>query len=1295
MGKQRHLGVENLEDRRLLAGDVADIVVGAGNLPRRDSTIEPDYIYNELEREEDRGDDRIPNNNQSEAELLPLGFDMGEFEAIDVRGELIEETVGSGRSSEVAVPNANPPVVLFDDGSFLTANPVSHTSGIPIAFDGVLGDSVDGYNSNNSAGLGGDADFYELLELEPGQWITAHVDGAPASVLALYDEFGTVIESTEASTEVENYIFHEVEEAGDYYIAIVPYDPAVGVGNFRLPLNPVSGPDTVQGGPAGNYTLTIGVDAVDADFYAVDLMPGDILGVNGIGAADVISLRKANGDLMLQSSTDRSDLYPVASPLPGGGNTSLAYVIDTPGRYIMTVNGHQYGNYLLETRVFRPAIESAPEGTNQILFLDFDGALFNSEVVFGAPKLTQLSPMSSYLRRWGLDNEDALINAIIREVEDDYIHDLQAVNPNSRFTILNSRDHADPFGQPYVSRIIVGGSQGQLGIQGIFGIAESIDLGNFDMSETAVVLLDTFAAPSSDPNSANHYPIAPGARRVDLVARALSVTISHEAGHIFGAWHTEAMSADTNIIDGGGTRPESEVIGVGPDLIWGTADDFDVDFVEDIFDLSEGYTGVSNVPGMFANIFISGKGEDFVPTQSVSGTIFNDVDGDGERDAGEGGVEGARVYVDVNRDGEFGIGEPSSLSDATGSFTVPGVTADDTPLKLVVLPGSVVTTPEGNAIPLTSSEFVFGVRSESGTSTGTDYGDAPASYGVASHLVQSTIHLGASVDGDVLGQVDDGPDDDGVSLSGLVIGGTGTGIITATSGDLPAAVVNGWIDFNGDGAFSGSEQIIRDVEVEGTRQLEFSVPASAVAGTTWARFRYGFDRGIGAVGEGRVGEVEDYEVTIVTSGDGGGPVEIPPTAADDFVVVLEDSVDVNLNVLTNDSAGSAAISISSVGVPSQGGSVSISGDGLRLVYSPAADFVGQETFSYSIASSVGSDTGIVTVDVQSDGSGGNGDPIVGFRLEAADAEGNELTDVNVGDEFVLNVYTDDLRVDGEGVYSGYLDVVFDGDLASPNGVVTFGDDYTAGFSPTFYRVTDAGSTTLTEGELLTPEEYSAARDEFGADAFTAETAVGETGDIDGEFDDYGAFAGITDSFGPDAAEERLLFSVPMVADESGTLVFTSNPADILPRHETLVFDIASQAVPEERIVYGSTTLTINGGVANASFTNPSNRFDVNNNGSVEPRDALILINSINQDGARALNASAAPIATGFYLDVNQDNNLSAIDVLNVINYLNGLVPAAEPVAAAVVASSVDTSAVDAVFDLGDEDDDEVSVFDII
>ena len=124
-------------------------------------------------------------------------------------------------------------------------------------------------------------------------------------------------------------------------------------------------------------------------------------------------------------------------------------------------------------------------------------------------------------------------------------------------------------------------------------------------------------------------------------------------------------------------------------------------------------------------------------------------------------------------------------------------------------------------------------------------------------------------------------------------------------------------------------------------------------------------------------------------------------------------------------------------------------------------------------------------------------------------------------------------------------------------------------------------------------------------------------------------------------------------------------------------------------------MTINGGVANASFTNPSNRFDVNNNGSVEPRDALILINSINQDGARALNASAAPIATGFYLDVNQDNNLSAIDVLNVINYLNGLVPAAEPVAAAVVASSVDTSAVDAVFDLGDEDDDEVSVFDII
>ena len=304
----------------------------------------------------------------SPPELIPLGFDPGEFEAIDILGAVIPaSSVNNVRNREVNIQNAMPPVIVEDDGSFRTANIVNHTSGVPIQFDAFIGDSVLGFNAG-PGGLGGDADYYALEELEAGQWVSAHVTAGP-NILALYDEFGGVIESTEGNAGIDNYIFHEIEEPGDYYFAVVPYsfDPAT----FRLPSNPISGPGTALGGLEHPYSITIGVDAVDNDFYAFDLMPGDILGVNGIGSMEVLGLRDSHGDLIMQASDDASGIFPLASPLPGGGTSSIAYVIDTPGRYLLSVNGYTDGNYKLETRLFRPVLETAPPGTEQILFLDF------------------------------------------------------------------------------------------------------------------------------------------------------------------------------------------------------------------------------------------------------------------------------------------------------------------------------------------------------------------------------------------------------------------------------------------------------------------------------------------------------------------------------------------------------------------------------------------------------------------------------------------------------------------------------------------------------------------------------------------------------------------------------------------------------------------------------------------------------------------------------------------------------------------------------------------------------------
>ncbi|MGW3608149.1 hypothetical protein [Micromonospora sp. NPDC005161] len=58
-----------------------------------------------------------------------------------------------------------------------------------------------------------------------------------------------------------------------------------------------------------------------------------------------------------------------------------------------------------------------------------------------------------------------MIDAIVAEVEENVRHDMIESGLNERFDlrIRNSRDHADPFGEPNVSRVIVGGTIAESG----------------------------------------------------------------------------------------------------------------------------------------------------------------------------------------------------------------------------------------------------------------------------------------------------------------------------------------------------------------------------------------------------------------------------------------------------------------------------------------------------------------------------------------------------------------------------------------------------------------------------------------------------------------------------------------------------------------------------------------------------------------------------------------------------------------------------------------------------------------
>ncbi len=86
----------------------------------------------------------------------------------------------------------------------------------------------------------------------------------------------------------------------------------------------------------------------------------------------------------------------------------------------------------------------------------------------------------------------------------------------------------------------------------------------------------------------------------------------------------------------------------------------------------------------------------------------------------------------------------------------------------------------------------------------------------------------------------------------------------------------------------------------------------------------------------------------------------------DLVGIDEDSVDVSIDVLANDQkfqGSNAELTISAVGASGQGATVQIAGDAKSLIYTPQADFVGVDTFTYTVTDGVGFDTATVVVNV--------------------------------------------------------------------------------------------------------------------------------------------------------------------------------------------------------------------------------------------------------------------------------------------------------------------------------------------
>jgi hypothetical protein len=111
--------------------------------------------------------------------------------------------------------------------------------------------------------------------------------------------------------------------------------------------------------------------------------------------------------------------------------------------------------------------------------------------------------------------------------------------------------------------------------------------------------------------------------------------------------------------------------------------------------------------------------------------------------------------------------------------------------------------------------------------------------------------------------------------------------------------------------------------------------------------------------------VADMATVTITVND----VNSPPVAVNDARSVNTNSSNNSLDVLANDTTGpdtGETLTITSVGTTSNQGTVSISSDGKRIIYTPKSGYNGIETFNYTISDGRGgTSTATVTVDVGS------------------------------------------------------------------------------------------------------------------------------------------------------------------------------------------------------------------------------------------------------------------------------------------------------------------------------------------
>ena len=404
-------------------------------------------------------------------------------------------------------------------------------------------------------------------------------------------------------------------------------DLVLAIGGFGAfepadPFDSTSGSATGQIGSEGTYDFTLRAFPVgaggDVDFYTFKLDKGDVLGAAArIEGIPVLEIFNMNGDFEKGVQGFCSFAVP-ASPLPIDCNGAIDYVAEESGTYAIALSGG-FGPYELDLGIYRPGFEELGRRV-QLIWLDYNGGPVSKEPWFGFPLVTDHSPFRSFLPAWELPDTDndvrRITNRITADVRDSLETELEdsEENPNSAVAVMANDGTGVPnffeplvdqgsftfFGTTFdVSVVEVSGTIDESFISTI-GIASTIDPGNYESQDAALVLLDILSAPPTPGVSANNtfslndVVLAEGVTKEDLVVTALANVIAHEAGHYLGNFHTDGVfSTDQNIMDEG-PGGLFNLAGIGASGIFGAEDTVDLAFIDDTYSILEGFQGVEN-----------------------------------------------------------------------------------------------------------------------------------------------------------------------------------------------------------------------------------------------------------------------------------------------------------------------------------------------------------------------------------------------------------------------------------------------------------------------------------------------------------------------------------------------------------------------------------------------------------------------------------------------------------------------------------------------------------------------------